>query len=73
MQVLGCPEQKIIDGRHDLMYFDIALPYDAAGEGGTTQQTTQKRIIIPAPHRLPSHTGFGMLIARVFAAGSNQP
>ena len=38
----------------------------------TNNQKTLKKVIITAPHRLPSHTGFGMLTAKVAAAGSGQ-
>ena len=58
------------------MYFDIALHYLAIIKVEQPEQNnlkTQKRIIITAPHRLPSHTGFGMLTAKVVAAGNNQP
>ena len=60
------------------MYFDIALHYHAIIKVDQPEQIkytlkTQKRIIITAPHRLPSQTGVGMLTAKVVAAGSNQP
>jgi len=64
------------DGHHGQMYFDIALHYHATIKVEQHEQNnlnTLKRLIITAPHRLPSHTGSGMLQAKVVAAGSNQP
>ena len=58
------------------MYFDIALHYHATIKVEQHEQDklkTKERIIITAPHRLPSHTGSGMLTAKVVAAGSGQP
>ena len=62
------------DGHHGKMYFDIALHYHATIKVKQHEQNnlkTLKRIIITAPHRLPSHTGSGMLTAKVVAEGSN--
>ena len=75
MQVLDCTEQNS-NGRHGLMYFDIALNYHATIKVAQHEQyklKTQNRIMIPAPYRLPSQIGSDMLTARVIAAGGNQP
>ena len=58
------------------MYFDIALHYHTTIKIEQHEQNklqTQKKIIITAPYRLPSHTGSGMLTAKVTATGSGQP
>ena len=64
------------NGRHGLMYFDIALNYHATIKVDNMNKNklkTQSRIKIPAPYRLPSPIGSDMLTARVIAAGGNQP
>ena len=65
MQVLDCAEQNS-DGRHGLMYFDIALNYHA-----TIKVAQHERIQIKHPEqdydtrppRLPSQIGSDMLTA----------
>ena len=75
MQALDCTEQNS-DGRHGLMYFDIALLYHATIKVAQPEQKQGKnpnRIIITASPRLPFHTGFDLLTAEVITVGSNQP
>ena len=56
------------------MYFDIALHYHTTIKVKQHEQkNTPKKVIITAPHRLPSHTGSGMLTAKVATTGSGQP
>ena len=59
------------------MYLDIALNYHATIKVAQQEQTQNKKtktgIKIPAPYRLPSPVGSGMLTARVIPAGGNQP
>ena len=66
MQVLDCTEQNS-NGRHGLMYFDIALNYRATINEHNMNKyklKTQNRIMIPTPNRLPSQIGFDMLTAK---------
>ena len=55
------------------MYFDIALHYHTTIKVETTRTKTLKKVSITAPHRLPSHTGPGMLTTKVATMGSGQP
>ena len=56
------------------MYFDIALHYHATINVRQHEQPKDpEKGIRTVPHRLPSHTGFGMLTAKVAVAGSGQP
>ena len=55
------------------MYFDIALHYHTTIKAKQHEQKTLKKVIITASHRLPSHTGPGMLTTKVATMGSGQP
>ena len=62
----GLPEHDS-NGRHGLMYFDIALNYHATIQVDNMNKyksKTQSRIKIPAPYRLPSQIGSDMLTAK---------